>query len=186
MKKSTFILAGAALALVMGTVGRANADSPAEAGTLMRSAMQRAGKEHKAILVMFHASWCGWCKRLDAVLDRPEFKKLIDQNYVSVTLDVMESKDKTQLENPGGADLMKELGGAESGLPFYAFLDAKGKKLADSNAMPGHKNIGYPGEPGEITAFIELIKKTAPRWSAPDREKLRAYLVEHAPAAAGH
>ena len=46
--------------------------------------------------------------------------------------------------------LLASLGGKEAGLPFYAVLDANGKKLADANAMPGGKNIGYPGTPAEI------------------------------------
>jgi len=117
---------------------------------------------------------------------RPEFKKMFDKNYVLVELDVLESGDKkATLENPGGVDVMKELGGERSGLPFYAFLDAKGKKLADSNVMPKGANIGYPGEPAEITAFMDLIKKTAPRWPKADQEKLRDYFVSNAPKPVG-
>ena len=97
-----------------------------------------------------------------------------------VKLDVSESKDKKDLENPGGADVLKELGGAESGLPFYAWLDSKGKKIADANVMPGQvKNIGYPAAPEEIEAFETLIKKTAPRMRAADRDRLIAHLREH-------
>ena len=119
-------------------------------------------------------------------MGRPEFKKMFDANYVLVELDVMEAGDnKTKVENPGGMETMKELGGEKAGLPFYAFLDAKGKKLADSNVMPKGANIGYPGEPGEISAFMELIKKTAPHWSDADREKLKVYFVENAPKPTG-
>ena len=117
-------------------------------------------------------------------MNRPEFKKMFDKNYITVTLDVQESKEKKALlENPGGVEYMKELGGEQSGLPFYAFVDEKSKKLADANAMPGDKNIGYPAEPGEIVAFMDLIKKTAPHWSDADREMLRAYLVKNSPRA---
>ena len=135
-------------------------------------------------------------------MQRPEFKKMFDNNYILVTLDVLENGDKKKLENPGGVDVMKELGGEQSGLPFYAFLDEKGKKLADANMMPpaqnidenGKKpagasvappaqNIGYPGSPEEILAFMDLIHKTAPRWSDADREKLKAYLTANAPKA---
>ena len=60
---------------------------------------------------------------------------------------------------------------------------APGKKLADANAMPKAQNIGYPGSPEEILAFMDLIHKTAPRWSDADREKLQAYLIANAPKA---
>ena len=70
---------------------------------------------------------------------------------------------------------MKELGGEKSGLPFYAVLDASGKKLADSNVMPGNSNIGFPGSPEEIAAFDGILKQTAPRMT--DRE--RALVTKH-------
>jgi hypothetical protein len=116
-------------------------------------------------------------------MQRPEFKKMFDDNYLLVKLDVLENGSKKSLENPGGAEVMKDLGGEKSGLPYYAFLDAKGKKLADSNVMPNEQNIGYPGSPEEIQAFMDLIHKTAPRWSDSDRDKLKAYLIANAPKA---
>ena len=93
----------------------------------------------------------------------------------------MESPEKKSLENPGGGKKLEELGGAKSGLPFYAFLDAKGKKLADANALPGGKNIGYPATPEEIAAFEKLMKETAPRMTEADRTKLVDYLKKAAP-----
>ena len=109
---------------------------------------------------------------------------MFDRNYVIVDLDVSESGEKkAKFENPGGIEMMKDLGGEHSGLPFYAFLNAKGTKLADSNVMPKGMNIGYPGSPEEIAAFMELIKKTAPRWSQADQDKLREYFVANAPKA---
>lgn len=58
---------------------------------------------------------------------------------------------------------MGQTGGTQAGLPFYAFLDQTGMKIADSRAMPGGQNIGYPGNPEEITAFDALLERTAPR-----------------------
>jgi thioredoxin-related protein len=178
------ILCTAVLGLMTAIWSPAFADekAPALAKNLIAEGQQMAKAQKKVVLVMFHASWCGWCKRLEAVMARPEFKKMFDENYVIVNLDVQEGPDKkAQLENLGGVETMKELGGEKSGLPFYAFMDQKGKKLADSNVMPKGMNIGYPGAPEEITAFMDLIKKTAPHWSAPDRDKLNTYLVENAP-----
>ena len=98
-----------------------------------------------------------------------------------VRLDVMERGEKKSLENDGADKLMKELGGAESGLPFFAILDAKGKKLADANALPGGKNIGYPSAPEEIVAFEEILKRTAPKLSSAERGRLITHLQKTAP-----
>ena len=158
---------------------------PLPAAQLMASAQAQAGKEHKNILVMFHASWCGWCKKLEGVMDKPEYKKLFADNYVIVPLDVSENGPKKALENPGADKVMADLSGAKSGLPFYAFLDAKGKKLADSNVMPGKNgtmdNIGYPGSGAEIAAFDDLLKKTAPKMKTDARKSLIAYLTQNSP-----
>ena len=99
-----------------------------------------------------------------------------------VKLDVMESGDKKNtLENPGGAQIMAELGGEKSGLPFYAIVDENGKKVADANAMPRDQNIGYPATSEEIAAFEGILKKGAPKMKASDRAGLIAYLKKVAP-----
>ncbi len=174
-----------ALALGVGQV-RADVAAPKPTKEIMAAATAEAKKQQKPVMVIFHATWCGWCKKLEAVMDRPEFKQMFEANYVMVSLDVMENGPKiAEAENPGGKDLMAKLGGEKSGLPFYAWINPKGKKLADSNAMPKDSNIGYPGEPAEIETFIGLIKKTAPNWSEADLKTLHDYLVENAPKSTG-
>lgn len=102
-------------------------------------------------------------------------------HYVTVRLVVNEGEEKKALENPGGGKVLETLGGAKAGLPFYGFLDAKGKKLADANAMKDGQNIGYPATPEEIEAFEGLLKKTAPKMKSADRDKLIAALKKNAP-----
>ena len=161
------------------------AAKPAPAAQLVGAAQKRAGKEHKAVLVMFHASWCGWCHRLTDMMDKPQYKKLFADNYVVVSLDVSENGEKKALENPGAVKVMADLGGGLSGLPFYAFVSSKGKQLGNSNAVPSPsgilQNIGYPSAPQEIAAFDELLKKTAPKMDVKARESLIAYLTESSP-----
>jgi len=99
-----------------------------------------------------------------------------------VTLDVMESTQKKELENPGGMELMTKWGGAQSGLPFFVILDAKGNKIADSNIMPGNKNVGYPGTPEEVAVFDALLQKVARRMTADQRKWLGEQFIAGAHA----
>jgi hypothetical protein len=93
-----------------------------------------------------------------------------------VNLVVQERDDKKALEHPGGQEVMDKWGGAKSGLPFYVFLDASGRKIADSNAMPDGTNVGFPGNAKETDIFLGLLDKTAPRLSKGDRAKIVSYL----------
>lgn len=174
---STIFLLFAGILTVSG-----QAKKPAEADGILKAAIQEAETTNKNVFLIFHASWCGWCKRLDAVLEDPALKDLMEENYIITRLDVLESDEKIQtLENPGGKKIMNSLGGEKSGLPFYAFLDAKGKKIADSNVMPKNQNIGYPGSPEEISAFENLLKKTAPRLTSGQLATIVAFLQKNMP-----
>ena len=147
---------------------RAGAPEPAK--TILDTALSDAGASHKTVFLIFHASWCSWCRKLDAVLESPEVKTIIARDYVVVRLDVLERGDKIgTLENPGGREIMTRLGGEKSGLPFYAFLEGSGKKIADSMIEgPGMETIGYPGNDEEIALFGKLLKKTSHRMTDED------------------
>lgn len=158
--------------------------APQPASDVLKAAQKQAQSSGKQVLVVFHASWCGWCKRLDAkLLDDPATSKLLSTHYVIVHLDVMEHGEQKSLENPGADTVLTTLGGAKAGLPFYAVLDTKGKKQSDSLQMPGDQNIGYPGAPEEITAFISILKKTAPRMTEAERKLIADHLTKNAPKA---
>jgi thiol:disulfide interchange protein len=150
------------------------------AETLLNAAIQTAKAENKIVFVEFRASWCQWCKRLDAMMTGPEFGSLIADNFVLVNLTVQESDDKKALENPGAQELMTANNGV--GLPFFMFLNGEGRKLADSMVMPKNTNIGYPVTPEEIAAFDGLLDKAAIRLSNDQRAAIVAYLKEKAKA----
>ncbi len=155
---------------------------PEPAAKVVDAAVQRAKAENKTVWVDFGASWCGWCRKLEAFLAAPDVKDIIQKHYLVVPLTVMESDAKKALENPGGNDMMKQLGGEGAGLPFYAFIDGSGKKIANSLAMANGGNIGFPADQNELNAFVSLIDKTAPALATAERERLVAYLNKVVPA----
>lgn len=168
--RRTAILASLFLFLLSLPAYAAGDKAPAPAKTILDGALKEAGASNRNVFLIFHATWCSWCKRLDAAMAHPEAREAIEKNYVVVHVDVLERGEKEQtVENPGGEELMKTLGGEKSGLPFYAVLDRSGKKLADSNVMPGNANIGYPAQPEEVAAFESILKKTAPGMTAEQR-----------------
>jgi thiol-disulfide isomerase/thioredoxin len=136
--------------------------------TVLKDAYAKAAKEHKKVMLIFHASWCGWCKKMEASLNDPLVKKMFDDNYVIATLDVMEQPAKKDLENPGSLDVMTKLHGEKAGLPFWVVLDTKGKVLGDSQVRPAGasfdtygENVGCPASTEEVTFFTNILKTSS-------------------------
>jgi hypothetical protein len=137
--------------------------APAPAADLLAKAKTAAGKQGKRVFVRFTASWCGWCHKMEKILDDPQVAAVVGRHFVLVTLDVLEQGPKKALENPGAEAIMNALGGAGQGIPYFAAISPKGEKLLDSRQMPGNQNIGCPATPEEIAAFGVFLAKTAPR-----------------------
>jgi thiol-disulfide isomerase/thioredoxin len=173
-------IAFAMLLAMAATVSLGNAPT---AKALLTKAQAQAKAENKKVWVIFTASWCGWCKKLDAFIADPEMSKLIKKNFVVVHLDVLEGADKKALENEGGIDVMKQLNGENAGLPFSALTDANGKMLINSNrtSTDPKTNIGYPAAPEEIAHYVKMLKAHAPRLTDAERGKIEAWLKAHAP-----
>jgi thiol-disulfide isomerase/thioredoxin len=138
---------------------------------ILTSAKAKASAEKKAIFVHFGASWCGYCKKLDAFLERTDIKPVFEKYFVPVTL-IVQEKNKN-LENAGADALLKKLGGP-SGLPYSAFLDSAGAMIV--NSKKDGENIGYPVQPQEIDWFVQMMKKAAPKISSDDLKTIETAL----------
>lgn len=129
------------------------------AKSVLDAATAKAAKENKNVFVIFHASWCGWCRKMDAAMNDPEIKPFFDNNYVICHLTVLESDDKKNLENPGALELLTKYNGQNQGIPFWLVFDKDGKLLADSQIKPG-VNTGCPAQPEEVAYFVSVLNKT--------------------------
>lgn len=132
---------------------------PPSSDVILNTAYKQAKKEKKNVIVIFHASWCGWCKKMDASMQDVSTKNYFDNNYVTVHLTVQESKDHKMDENPGADAFLAKYNGETAGLPFFLVLDKDGKKLADSFGKDG--NLGCPASESEVAEFISIVKKTS-------------------------
>ncbi len=137
------------------------------ADEIMKQAYQVAAKENKNVFLMFHASWCGWCHKMDKSMNDPACKKFFDDNFVICHLVVDESKDKKQLENPGADEMRKKYNGDGQGIPFWLIFDKNGNLLADSKARAAGEgpeqgeNTGCPATEKEVEYFISVLDKTS-------------------------
>jgi len=131
-----------------------------KASDVLENAWKQAKIENKNVMVIFHASWCGWCKRMDKNINDPSCKELFERNYIIKHLVVWEAKDKKHLENPGAAELFEKHADKYTGIPFWLVYDKNGKLLTKSFDSNG-KNIGCPASEHEVKVFLEILKKTS-------------------------
>lgn len=53
-----------------------------------KSILERAKKDNKDVLLVFHADWCGWCKRLDKDTLRHDDVRKVLSKYLVYRIDV--------------------------------------------------------------------------------------------------
>lgn len=133
---------------------------PLPADTLLVKAFSKAKETHKNVFVIFHASWCGWCHKMDTAMNDPACKPFFDANYIIVHLTILESKANKKLENPGAEALFKKHAPANSGIPFWLIYSSDGALLADA-VMPDGSNTGCPASVTEVAHFLQALKKSA-------------------------
>jgi thiol-disulfide isomerase/thioredoxin len=141
---------------------------PLAADEILHEAMQVAAREHKNVLIIFHASWCGWCHKMDSSLSDKTCKKFFDDNYVIRHLVVFESNEKKDLENPGAIEILTKYHGNDEGIPFWLVFDKDGNLLADSKIRAEGsgsdskgQNVGCPAAENEVVYFMEVLRKTS-------------------------
>ncbi len=143
-------------------------EKPESAGKIMDDAYKTAAKEGKTVMIVFHASWCGWCKKFEASVNDPSCRDYFNNHFVIKYLDILERGDKKNLENPGAIEMYNQYGGQLGGVPFFLIFDKNGTLLADSKIKPAGsdpekplQNMGCPASDEEVAAFIKILEKTS-------------------------
>ena len=137
-------------------------------GKILAEAYQKAAKEKKNVLIVFKASWCGWCKKMIAAINDESCRELFNKYYVITELTVDERGENKNLENVGADLIRKKYKGEKAGLPFWLIMDKDGKMLEDSyikkegqHADTPGESIGCPASDEEVAAFCYKLKNTS-------------------------
>ena len=137
------------------------------ADDVLKEAVTKATAENKNIFIIFHASWCGWCHKMEAAINDQSTKEYFEKNYIIRYLTVYESAGKENLENPGAEDLLVKYKGNGQGIPYWLVFDNNGNLLADSKIRPdgggleAGENTGCPAAAQEVANFINILKRTS-------------------------
>ncbi|MBS7333096.1 thioredoxin family protein [Faecalibacter bovis] len=129
------------------------------ASEIMDNAYNQAKIENKNVFLIFHASWCGWCKKMEKNMEDDLVKEYFDSNYVKAFITVEERGEKAKLNTPGGNNLVEKLGGKNQGLPYWVILDEKGNVLKDSRI--NGENVGGPASEKEVDFLISVLEPTS-------------------------
>lgn len=117
--------------------------------------VQKAQAEGKNIMIQAGGNWCIWCLRFNQyVLDHPELKKFVDENYYYYHLNYSKEKKNEKLfkkfGNPG-----------KYGFPVFVILDKNGKQIhTQSSDIFEDENDDNSYNYEKVKAFFE---KWAPK-----------------------
>jgi thioredoxin-related protein len=148
------------IAVALFSINKSEAQNfPLPTDEILKEASAQAARENKNVFLLFHASWCGWCRKMDTAMNDISIKDFFDKNFVIKHLVVYETEDKKNLENPGALDLLIKYKGNNQGIPYWIVFDANRNLLADSQITPG-VNTGCPATKDEVDHFIKVMKRT--------------------------
>ncbi|MBS1638992.1 MAG: thioredoxin family protein [Bacteroidetes bacterium] len=161
MKKILFIIF---CFLQVSLIAQTNIPS---AQSIITNACKEAAKQNKKVFIIFHASWCGWCHKMDSSMNDVSCKSYFEKSFVIAHITVYERGDKEKLNNAGGEDILKKYHANTQGIPAWFILDKDEKLLADSQIRPTGasldtegKNVGCPAQKDEVEHFIKVLKQT--------------------------
>lgn len=124
-------------------------DEKVDGDTQVTSALARAKKENKCVLLQFGANWCVWCHRLhDLFASDKEIAAKLASDYVVVLVDVFETNNQDH-----NKQVIERYHATKFGLPVIVILDADGKQLTTQDT--GKLEEGDHHSPKKVMDFLD-------------------------------
>lgn len=122
---------------------------------LIEKAIERAGREHKHILLFFGANWCPWCRQLHhALTEDKTIVATLRKDFVLVYIDANTRNDKKR-----NATVIERYGNPlQYGLPAWVVLDQDGVQLATQETS----SLSAPSDEEVARRILAVLKKWAP------------------------
>ena len=147
-----------------------------KADEVLAAALAEAGRTDKLVFLHSGAPWCGWCKRLEAWMARPEIAEVLAKDFVPVKIDV----DRML----GGKAIGDKYVDGYGGIPWIVILDPDGELMADS-FNEERRNIGSPYYDWEIEYFGVMMRQVVRNITEAEIEAMQASFVEAREASGG-
>jgi thioredoxin-related protein len=125
-------------------------DPKADPKADFQTALARASKEGKNVLMDVGGEWCGWCHRMDKfITEHEELRTLLEKHYVLLKVNFSdENKNEQFLGRFPKID----------GYPHFFVFDASGKLLISKSTGDLEEGKGY-----NLARFVEFLKQYARR-----------------------
>ncbi len=119
----------------------------ADAGADIKTAVSKARKEHKHVMLQIGGNWCIWCTRFhNTVESNDTLKRLMNDNYVVVYVNYEKKNDSDKI--------WEELGFPQRfGFPVFVILDEKGNRIHTQNSAYLEEGKGH--SPEKIAEFLQ-------------------------------
>ena len=123
-------------------------DTRADAKAQIETALAKAKRDNKRVLLQFGGNWCSWCYKLHDVFNKNhEIASLLRNEYELVLVDIGQMDKNMELAESYGAELKKH------GVPFLTVLEDGGQVVTNQNT--GDLEDGPVHDIDKVKAFLQ-------------------------------
>ena len=123
----------------------------------VKTGIYESSKTNKPVIMVFHASWCGYCKKYRAVFKDPGVVEA-SKDFVMILVDADTDRSTNGAFSPDGTYV-----------PRTIFIDALGEVLTKyhGNTDPEHPHTIDISNPAELRALMNKARSELSSGSAP-------------------